>query len=145
MEKRKPIREDPGYWAARQSKTGSFYSLKVPQESEPLPVVVEEPKKVKQTACSRWKTKLKNMSDEATADVYGHLTMCNAIIVLILNLLLPGMGTILAARFVSTRRILTMQAQEDSSKRVKTSLIFHVGQIRNRSMSATEIQSEFVG
>lgn len=105
----------------------------MPQESEPLPIVVEEPKKVKQSSCSRLKTKMKNMSEETVADVYGHLTMCNAIIVLVLNLILPGTGTMLAARFISTRRILIMQAQEESSKRIKTSLIFHVDQIKNRS------------
>ena len=57
---------------------------------------------------------MKNMSEETVADVYGHLTMCKAIIVLVLNLILPGTGTMLAARFISTRRILIMQAQEDS-------------------------------
>ena len=49
------------------------------------------------------------MSDQTASDVYGHLTMCNAVLILILNLFLPGVGTMLASRYVKTYRVLQMQ------------------------------------
>mmetsp|Transcript_5629 Transcript_5629/g.7502 ORF Transcript_5629/g.7502 Transcript_5629/m.7502 type:complete len:104 (+) Transcript_5629:812-1123(+) len=74
------------------------------------------------------------MTSESVADLHGHLTMCNAIIVLLLNLLLPGLGTVIATRYVSARKVLLMQREhQDTSKRIKTSLIFHVDQMKKRS------------
>ena len=57
----------------------------------------------------------------------NHVNMRNAVLILIVNLLLPGLGTILSARFVTIRRVLEMQNHvTDQSKKVKTSLHYHV-------------------
>ena len=39
------------------------------------------------------------------------MTVCHAILVLILNLLLPGIGTMLAVKYVTVRRVLDLQKQ----------------------------------
>ena len=60
-------------------------------------------------------------------DVRNHVNMGNAVLVLIVNLLVPGLGTILLARCVTMRRVLVMQNQvTDPSKKIKTSLHYHV-------------------
>ena len=60
-------------------------------------------------------------------DVHEHMTVCNAVMVLLLNLLLPGVGTMVAVNYVTVRRVLDLQKQvTDHNKRVKTSMHYHV-------------------
>ena len=42
-------------------------------------------------------------------DVQNHLNMYNAVFILIVNILLPGLGTILSAKYVTTLGVVEMQ------------------------------------
>ena len=56
-----------------------------------------------------FKDKLKSKADVTIGELAGHLTVCKAILVLIINLVLPGIGTWLSGRYVTTKKIVEMQ------------------------------------
>ena len=81
---------------------------------------------------SRFLTRLKVRADVTVTDVQGHLSSYQAALVLIINLILPGIGTIISVRFVKTRKVLERQNSMQNEKRIKTSFIHHVEKISGR-------------
>jgi hypothetical protein len=59
--------------------------------------------------------------------------MGKAILILVINLILPGIGTIISCYFVTTSVILEKQKRvTDDRLKIKSSFVFHRGQIRRR-------------
>ena len=86
-------------------------------------------KTTKSCSCGR---SLKERTSKSLADLDGHITMSKAVLILILNLLLPGIGTIISVYFVKVSTILEIQRSKSSSPKVTTSFVFHLKQIRKR-------------
>ena len=72
-----------------------------------------------------FRDRLKERTDKTLDDLKGHISVSKAVLILILNLLLPGLGTMVSVNFVTSAKILEMQKNSDAPK-VTTSFIFHL-------------------
>lgn len=131
-DRRDQLKEEPSYW--RQDN--NVKPLAVHTDEKITTIETTHPTQGEESlnCFTNFKSKLSNKTMATVSDLQEHLTICNAVLVLLLNLLLPGIGTIISATYVTTRRVLALQKrQTNHEKRVKTSIYHHVKQIKRRA------------
>ena len=83
----------------------------------------------------KW-AKLKKMMFTTIKDASDHISMCRAVMTLIFNLLLPGIGTIMTVKTITATQIRDSQAKlsSDSIYRVKIPYNEHCEIIKKRAL-----------
>lgn len=69
------------------------------------------------------------MTDKTLTHLEGHLSLGQAIIVLVLNLILPTSGTFLSVHFIDMDVLAINQKELKEEQRIKMSFVFHRKQL----------------
>lgn len=76
--------------------------------------------------------RVNTLTDKTLDNLRGHITLGQAVLVLILNLFIPGSGTLLSVYLIKMDVLAIKQKQLKEEQRIKTSFIFHKQQLQRQ-------------